>query len=435
MPVAELDGIEIAYELVGEGQPWVLTPGGRFTKEVGGLPEMARALADRGQQVLTWDRPNCGASSVVFRGASESEVQAEALGALLRHLDLGPTVIAGGSGGARVSLLAAARNPDVTAGLGDVVDQRRRSRAAPAGQLLLHAVGRRRVARRDGRRRRARPVAGGARSATRGTGSASSRWTARSSSTVMDRWMLAYCPCDDSLVPGLDDDDVARLRRPDPRVPQRRVRHVAHPRHVRSARRGPAGRRAGRAAVGRQRVERAASRGRAGRVALRPLAAARPPARRLGRPDDRLTTENDHDHDDDRAADPRRPLVRRPRRRRHPRRPRRRRTCARSINELFEEHGLLIFEDVEPTPQMQVAFSTVFGPLKDHPSQAAPRAGGDDMLGVIEMRHEPNEPGTVLRRRSGCSRSGCRGTSTTATTTSSTAPVCCARSRSRPTAG
>ena len=49
MPVAELDGIEIAYELVGEGQPWVLTPGGRFTKEVGGLPEMARALADHGQ--------------------------------------------------------------------------------------------------------------------------------------------------------------------------------------------------------------------------------------------------------------------------------------------------------------------------------------------------------------------------------------------------
>src|SRR4051794_12076231 len=45
MPVAELDGLEIAYELVGEGQPWVLTPGGRFTKEVGGLADMARALA------------------------------------------------------------------------------------------------------------------------------------------------------------------------------------------------------------------------------------------------------------------------------------------------------------------------------------------------------------------------------------------------------
>ena len=56
----------------------------------------------------------------------------------------------------------------------------------------------------------------------------------------------------------------------------------------------------------------------------------------------------------------------------------------------------MIFEGVEPTPKMQVAFSTVFGPLKDHPSQATPRAGGEDMLGVIEMRHEPNEPGTVL---------------------------------------
>ena len=68
--------------------------------------------------------------------------------------------------------------------------------------------------------------------------------------------------------------------------------------------------------------------------------------------------------------------------------------CA-TINELFEEHGLLIFEDVEPTPKMQVALSKVFGPLKDHPSQAVARAGGDDMLGVIEIRHEPNEGGAV----------------------------------------
>jgi taurine dioxygenase len=55
----------------------------------------------------------------------------------------------------------------------------------------------------------------------------------------------------------------------------------------------------------------------------------------------------------------------------------------------------LIFEDVEPTPQMQVALSEVFGPLKDHPSKAVPRAGGDDMLGVIEMRHESTEGGSV----------------------------------------
>src|SRR5687767_3963322 len=65
------------------------------------------------------------------------------------------------------------------------------------------------------------------------------------------------------------------------------------------------------------------------------------------------------------------------------------------VNELFETYGLLIFEDIEPTPKMQVALSEVFGPLKDHPSQATPRAGGEDMLGVIEMRHDPDEEGSV----------------------------------------
>ncbi len=31
---------------------------------------------------------------------------------------------------------------------------------------------------------------------------------------VMDRWMVAYCPCDDSLVPGLDARDAADLAVP-----------------------------------------------------------------------------------------------------------------------------------------------------------------------------------------------------------------------------
>ena len=63
------------------------------------------------------------------------------------------------------------------------------------------------------------------------------------------------------------------------------------------------------------------------------------------------------------------------------------------INDLFERYGLLVFTDVDPTPKMQVALSTVLGPLKDHPSKATPRAGGE--LGVIEIRHEPNQPGRV----------------------------------------
>ncbi len=65
----------------------------------------------------------------------------------------------------------------------------------------------------------------------------------------------------------------------------------------------------------------------------------------------------------------------------------------RQIRDLFEDYGLLVFENIEPTPQMQVALSTAIGPLKDHPSQATPRAGGE--VGVIEIRHLPNQPGRV----------------------------------------
>ncbi len=119
MPTVVLeDDVEIAYEVYGEGdQNWILTPGGRFSKDYGGVRETAQALAERGRRVIIWDRPNCGASSVSFTGATESDVQADALAGLVRELGVGPVVIAGGSGGSRVSLLAAARHPDVTAAL------------------------------------------------------------------------------------------------------------------------------------------------------------------------------------------------------------------------------------------------------------------------------------------------------------------------------
>lgn len=213
MPVATLDGLEIAYEVVGDGPAWILTPGGRFTKEVGGLPEMARAIADAGRTVITWDRPNCGESSVVFRGRSESEVQAEALGALLRHLDVGPTVIAGGSGGARVSLIAAARNPDVTAGLamwwisGGVPGllQLAGYYCLPALDAAWHG-GMEAVAELD---QWQESIARNPANRDRILAMDRTEFL-----EVMDRWALAYCPCEDTLVPGLDDADVARLSVP-----------------------------------------------------------------------------------------------------------------------------------------------------------------------------------------------------------------------------
>lgn len=115
MPRIDVGGIGIVYELLGRaGDPAVvLTPGGRFAMDVPGLREMAEGLVAAGRRVLLYDRPNCGASDASLLGESESEMQAEALSGLIRRLDLGPALIAGGSGGSRVSMLAAARDPEI----------------------------------------------------------------------------------------------------------------------------------------------------------------------------------------------------------------------------------------------------------------------------------------------------------------------------------
>ncbi len=109
-----IKNLEIDYELFGpKGAPAIaLTPGGRFPKEIAGLPQLAQALADAGRRVLLWDRPNCGASDITFDTDSESGTQGRILAALIRELELGPTALAAGSGGSRVSLIAAATDPD-----------------------------------------------------------------------------------------------------------------------------------------------------------------------------------------------------------------------------------------------------------------------------------------------------------------------------------
>lgn len=62
---------------------------------------------------------------------------------------------------------------------------------------------------------------------------------------------------------------------------------------------------------------------------------------------------------------------------------------------LFESHGLIVFADVEPSGEMQLALSKVFGPLKDHPVPAVERVNQDAMPGVIDMRHTPDSGGIV----------------------------------------
>ena len=213
MPVAHQGDLEIAYEIVGQGRPWVITPGGRFSKDYGGIREMADALAERGNKVLIYDRLNCGASSVSFTGPSESAMQADSLAELLRQLEFGPTIIIGGSGGSRISLLTAARHPELARGVavwwisGGVYGNMTLGPHYCGGSIAAVWNGTmedvanlpewKEVTERNPRNRR------------RFLDMDPAEFKA-----VMERWMHAYCACGDPLVPGLSDDEVSQWKIP-----------------------------------------------------------------------------------------------------------------------------------------------------------------------------------------------------------------------------
>jgi len=214
MPTATVNGVTLAYEVIGDrGTPWVLTPGGRFSKDVPGVRELAEDLAAAGNRVLIWDRPNTGASDVHFGGSSESAMQADALAGLLGELGLSPAVIAGGSGGARVSLLAAARHPGAARGLamwwisGGVY-----------GLLTLAIVycGESIRAAWSGGMEAVVELPEWAEVLERNPGNRQ-RFLEQDPAefiATLERWMLVYCPAPGATVPGLADADYARLRAP-----------------------------------------------------------------------------------------------------------------------------------------------------------------------------------------------------------------------------
>ena len=204
MSVEKVDGLSIAYEVIGDGEPWAITPGGRFSKDAPGVRELAESLAAGGKQVLIWDRPNTGASEVCFEGDSESAMQADVLAGLLRTLGMAPAVIAGGSGGSRVSLLAAARHPDAARALALWWIS-----GGPYGLLTLatHYCGDSIAAAwRDGMEAVAglpdwaEVLAHNPDNRAKFLAQEPRRFIA-----TLEQWMLAYCPSPDELVPGLPD--------------------------------------------------------------------------------------------------------------------------------------------------------------------------------------------------------------------------------------
>ena len=112
--VLEVNGGNVVYEILGEtGEFITLTPGGRYSKDIEGLRPLADELVEGGYRVLLWDRPNCGKSDLQFYGQSESHMRADTLHALITGLGIGPCIIAGGSGGARDSILTTILHPEV----------------------------------------------------------------------------------------------------------------------------------------------------------------------------------------------------------------------------------------------------------------------------------------------------------------------------------
>jgi pimeloyl-ACP methyl ester carboxylesterase len=200
-----IDGIAVAYELLGEGQPMVLTPGGRFSKDAPGIRDLAGSLAAHGKQVLIWDRPNTGASDVCFRGASESEMQADVLAGLLDALGLAPAVIVGGSGGARVSLLAAARHPSAASKLAMLWIS-----GGVYGLLLLavHYCGESIRAAWSGGMEAviALPEWNEVLERNAGNRQRFLDLDPREFIRILEQWMVAYCPNGESTVPGLSDE-------------------------------------------------------------------------------------------------------------------------------------------------------------------------------------------------------------------------------------
>jgi pimeloyl-ACP methyl ester carboxylesterase len=113
MAEIEINGGVVVYEFVGpeDGEVVVLTPGGRFSKDYGGVHELANALAAGGKRVLLWDRPNCGRSDIQIRGESESHMRAETLGLMLEKFGIEKVIAAGGSGGARDTIIFTIMHP------------------------------------------------------------------------------------------------------------------------------------------------------------------------------------------------------------------------------------------------------------------------------------------------------------------------------------
>jgi pimeloyl-ACP methyl ester carboxylesterase len=104
MPIAQVNGVNLVYEIIGDHGPWVaLTPGGRRAHHE--FVPLSRKIAAAGFRVLLHDRRNTGASDIVIDGdVGEETLWLDDLHELLAQQNALPAFIGGASAGARMSI-------------------------------------------------------------------------------------------------------------------------------------------------------------------------------------------------------------------------------------------------------------------------------------------------------------------------------------------
>jgi pimeloyl-ACP methyl ester carboxylesterase len=215
----EINGGLVAYELLGpdDAETIVITPGGRFSKDYGGVHELAEALVAGGKRVLLWDRPNCGRSDVQFYGRSESHMRAETLGLLCRELGIDKIVAAGGSGGARDSIVFTLMWPELVTKLcvwhivGGTFSTMKLANIYIIGELgAVRSRGMEAVMAMSG-------PAGGWADVIAANPRNEQRMLdlgAEEFERVMDRWLDAFTPKPNESIPGVPDHEFAQITVP-----------------------------------------------------------------------------------------------------------------------------------------------------------------------------------------------------------------------------
>jgi pimeloyl-ACP methyl ester carboxylesterase len=117
MPVTTLRGVSLFYRIIGDRGPFLaLNTGGRRSHQE--FVPLAEKIAASGFRVLLHDRRNTGASDILIGGAaSEEEIWADDLHALLAQQSELPAFVGGSSSGARLAILTCLRHPEAVRGL------------------------------------------------------------------------------------------------------------------------------------------------------------------------------------------------------------------------------------------------------------------------------------------------------------------------------